>query len=108
MPHDSATPTHRAGTADAAIAEAFDARDGAGRNVVIEKLRTQAGENALGGLEWTHGGAEYRLQRGGPVERVNETLFRVVSTGEIVQRVEGRHGITHHTEHQTPARPDQG
>lgn len=106
MPHDSSAPEERGNATGVAAAEAFETRDGAGRSVVIEKLATQAGENALGGLEWTQGGAQYRLHRGGgAVERVNESLFRVVSTGEIVRRIEGQHGVTHHTEHQTPARP---
>lgn len=85
-------------------AERFDARDGAGRVVVVEKLDTRARENAIGGLEWTGHGVRYQLhQGGGEVERIDESLFRVVSTGELLRRQEGDHGISHHPEHQSPA-----
>jgi len=89
----------------AGTAERFDLRDGAGRLVAVEKLRTAPRENDLGGLEWSGPGVAYQLQGGGAVERVNESLFRVVATGELMRREEGEHGITRHPQHQTPGRP---
>lgn len=87
-----------------AFAERFDARDGAGRVFVIEKLDASAHENAIGGLEWTGPGVRYQLEQGGgEVERIDESLFRVVGTGELLRREEGKHGITHHPEHQSPS-----
>ena len=96
------------GGSDAAtpgIAEQFNARDTAGRVVVIEKLVSGAMENDIGGLEWSTNGPVYRLKNGGGVDRIDESSFRIADTGEVVRREEGDHGITDHTEHQTPARP---
>lgn len=86
-------------------AERFTARDSSGRVVVVEKLKAQALENSLQGLEWSDGGPRYQLQGGGAVERVDESTYRIAGTGEEVRREEGQHGPTYHTEHQTPGRP---
>lgn len=86
-------------------AEKFTARDITGRVVVIEKQGSAPTENAIGGLEWSGPDTAYRVQGGSAVERIDESTFRIVATGQIVRREEGQHGITHHSQHQTPARP---
>lgn len=92
--------------AQAAVAERFTARDGAGQVVVIEKLQARVLENDLQGLQWSDGGPRYRLQSsGGVVDHVGDSLYRIVATGELVRREEGQHGPTHHPQHLTPGRP---
>ena len=86
-------------------AERFTARDTSGQAFVIEKLASVVRENAMHGLEWADGGPRYRLSTGQPVEWVDESTFRVPETGETLRREEGDHGVTHHPEHQTAARP---
>jgi hypothetical protein len=86
-------------------AEHLTARDARGRVLVIEKLGVAATENAIGGLEWKGLGPAYRLQGGGDVQRIDESTFRIVKTGEVVRREEGQHGITHHTRHQPLVQP---
>lgn len=67
-------------------AERFNARDGAGRVIVIEKMDTGVRPGDAGHAP---AGVSYRLQRGGGrVERITESLFRVVSTEELVRRDE--------------------
>lgn len=85
--------------------EQFTARNATGRLVVIEKLGAAATENPIGGLEWSRAGPAYRVKAGGDVERIDESTFRIVDTGEVVRREEGRHGVTHHPQHQTPGQP---
>lgn len=76
----------------APIAERFTARDGAGQVVVIEKLRAQALEDDVQGLQWSDGGLYYQLQGGrGAVDHVGDSIYRIISTGEIVRREEGSH-----------------
>ncbi|RZJ10878.1 MAG: hypothetical protein EON50_14410 [Acidovorax sp.] len=103
QPADSAPPPTAGAAAD--IAERFSARDSAGQQVVIEKLKARALENDLQGLQWSDGGPHYQLQGGGAVDQVGDSTYRIVSTGEVVRREEGQHGLTHHTEHQTAGRP---
>jgi hypothetical protein len=45
----------------------------------------------------------FRLENGEPVERVEESTFRIARTGELLRREEGDHGITHHLQHQSAA-----
>lgn len=91
----------------ACVAERFEARDEAGRSVVIEELSDSLHENALGGIEWKRGESRYQLPSGAAVERLDESLFRVVDSGQLLRRSEGAHGVTHHPLHQStgPADP---
>ena len=86
------------------IAERFTARDPSGQAVVIEKRKADVRENSLQGMEWSDGGPHYQLQGGGAVERVDESTFRIASTGQEVRREEAQHGPTHHPEHLTKGR----
>lgn len=73
--------------------------------MVVEQLCMSVREDAIGGMMWSHPpSTAFRLESGEPVERVEESSFRIVRTGELLRREEGNHGITHHTQHQTPAR----
>lgn len=85
------------------VADRFQARNEANEVVSVEQLNTTAEEPSLGGLEWAGPGVRYRLVDGSEVERIDDSHFRAVHNGEIVRRVEGDHGITHHLEHQTPS-----
>lgn len=87
------------------VADRFEARNEAAELVAVEKLAASAEENALGGLEWSGAGVRYQLEDGSEVERVGESHFRIVRTGEVLRRIEGDHGISHHQKHQTPAKP---
>lgn len=84
------------------VAERFHARNESNQLVVVQKLRATASENSLGGLEWSGSGVLYRLEGGEAVDRIDESHFRITRSGEIIRRVEGEHGVTHHQEHQTP------
>lgn len=79
------------------------ARNAQGQQVVVTKAQARLAEDALGGLHWGGGAADFALEDGSPVERVDESTFRVVRTGETVRREEGAHGVTHHPDQQTPA-----
>lgn len=105
MPHaDTASiPTETA--AGGTPAEQFTARDAQGQQVVVVKAPARLAEDAIGGLHWTGGGADFALLDGSAVERLDESTFRIVPTGETVRREEGQHGVTHHPAHQTPADP---
>lgn len=100
MPRADVPPAPKGAT----VAEQFSARDGAGQRVVIEKLQAAVVENDLQGLQWSDGGTHYRLQTGGAVDHVGDSLYRIVATCELVRREEGQHGITHHPRHQTAGR----
>jgi hypothetical protein len=101
QPADAPSAT---GGTSAEAAERFTARGTSGRVVVIEKLRAGARENSLQGLEWSDGGPRYQLQGGGAVERMDESTYRIVSTGEEVRREEGQHGEQHRIQPPTPTR----
>jgi hypothetical protein len=109
MPRADAGPTgvapEKNAPAGSAPAEQFTARNPQGQQVVIVKAPAKLAEDAAGGIHWRRGGGEFTLLDGSAVERVDESTFRIASTGETVRREEGQHGVTHHPEHQTPAEP---
>lgn len=72
------------------MAERFEGRTSHGQVVTIIKKAAQAHENALGGLQWSGGAANFALEDGSsPVERIDEATYRVINTGEVVRREEG-------------------
>ena len=75
----------------AGMAERFTARNAQGQPFVIIKAPAQLREDAIGGLHWSGGSAEFVLADGSPVERLDESTFRIVRTGETVRREEGPH-----------------
>lgn len=103
----SATLARGAGPA----VETFSARNAQGELRTLHKKAATAHEDSLGGLRWSGGAADFETDDGSPVERIDESTYRIVTTGEVVRREEGKHGVTHHPEHQTPAikvPPDSG
>ena len=77
-------------------AERFTALGTSGRKFVVEKAKDQVRENSLQGLEWSGGGPSYRLQNGDAVERLDESTYRIVRTGEEVRREEAQVTSTQH------------
>lgn len=77
-----------------AAAEHFTARNAQGQPFVITKAPAQLHEDAVGGLHWGDQGTGFALADGSPVERLDESTFRIVPTGETVRREERPHGGT--------------
>ena len=74
------------------VAEQFTARNAQGQPLVITKAPAQLREDAVGGLHWNGGSTGFALPDGSPVERLDESTFRIVRTGETVRREEKPHG----------------
>ena len=81
------------------MGERFTARNAQGPGQTQARLD----EDALGGPHWSGGAADFTLEDGSPVERNDESTFRVASTGEILRREEGLHVVMHHPDQLTPA-----
>lgn len=104
MPRDDPAGNRMTGNAHPGVAERFTARNSTGHAVVVEQFGVSLGEDAIGGIVWSHPpSTAFRLENGEPVERVEESTYRVVRTGELLRREEGDHGITHHLQHQSAA-----
>lgn len=93
MPPDK-SPARGRRRSPANTAERFDARDGTGRAFSIEKIAADSRKKISGDIRWSGAGASYQLHDGAVVERVNESLFRVLSTGTLLRRNEITLGTT--------------
>ncbi|WP_440111056.1 hypothetical protein [Acidovorax sp. BL-A-41-H1] len=100
MPHDDPVDRGITGDAQPGLAERFTARNSPGHAVAVEQVTVSVGEDAIGGIVWSHApSTAFRLENGQPVERVEESTYPTVRTGELRRREEGDHGITHHLQH---------
>lgn len=74
--------------APADTAERFGTRDGTGRTFIIEKVAAGGRREIPEDMQWSGAGASYKLHDGAVVERVSESLFRVLGTGTLLRRDE--------------------